>query len=70
MAKEQLFELARRTFDAPEFRGIECIEVEACSVINRVPGAHLPFDWTINRTAGACTPASIASPARRTPIWT
>src|SRR6187200_2513081 len=29
MAKEQLFELARRTFDTPEFRGIECIEVEA-----------------------------------------
>src|SRR5438067_13813622 len=26
---EQMFELARRTFDTPEFRGITCIEVEA-----------------------------------------
>ena len=55
---EQLFEVARRTFDTPEFRGIECIEVEARSVINRVPGGALPFDWTINPYRGcthACT---------------
>ena len=55
---EQLFEVARRTFDTPEFRGIECIEVEAKSVINRVPGGALPFDWTINPYRGcthACT---------------
>jgi DNA repair photolyase len=55
---EQLFEVARRTFDTPEFRGIECIEVEAKSVINRVPGGGLPFDWTINPYRGcshACT---------------
>lgn len=55
---EQLFEIARRTFDTPEFRGIECIEVEAKSVINRVPGGGLPFDWTINPYRGcshACT---------------
>jgi len=51
---EQLFEIARRTFDTPEFRGIECIEVEAKSVINRVPGNFLPFDWTINPYRG-CT---------------
>jgi DNA repair photolyase len=49
---EQLFEIARRTFDTPEFRGIECIEVEAKSVINRVPGGGLPFDWTINPYRG------------------
>jgi DNA repair photolyase len=65
MAKEQLFELARRTFDAPEFRGIECIEVEACSVINRVPGAHLPFDWTINPYRG-CMHACVYCFARPT----
>lgn len=55
---EQLFEIARRTFDTPEFRGIECIEVEAKSIINRVPGGGLPFDWTINPYRGcshACT---------------
>jgi DNA repair photolyase len=58
MAPDTLFEVARRTFDTPEFRGIECIEVEAKSVINRVPGGALPFDWTINPYRGcthACT---------------
>src|SRR5262245_29034424 len=51
---EQLFEIARRTFDTPEFRGIECIEVEAKSVINRVPGNFLTLAWTINPDGG-CT---------------
>ena len=58
MPTDTLFEVARRTFDTPEFRGIECIEVEAKSVINRVPGGALPFDWTINPYRGcthACT---------------
>jgi DNA repair photolyase len=55
---EQLFEIARRTLDTPEFRGIEFIEVEARSIINRVPGAGVPFDWSINPYRGcthACT---------------
>jgi DNA repair photolyase len=65
MAKEQLFELARRTFDTPEFRGIECIEIEARSVINRVPGTHLPFDWTINPYRG-CMHACVYCFARPT----
>ncbi len=58
MPADALFEVARRTFDTPEFRGIECIEVEAKSVINRVPSGGLPFDWTINPYRGcthACT---------------
>jgi len=58
MPTETLFEVARHNFDTPEFRGIECIEVEAKSVINRVPGGALPFDWTINPYRGcthACT---------------
>src|SRR5919201_2436515 len=58
MEREQLFEIARRTFDTPEFRGIEFIEVEAKPVINRVPGAGVPFDWSINPYRGcthACT---------------
>jgi DNA repair photolyase len=56
--REQLFELRRRTFDTPEFRGIEFIEVEAKSVINHVPGNFLPFNWTINPYRGcshSCT---------------
>jgi DNA repair photolyase len=58
MASDQLFEIARRTFDTPEFRGMEFIEVEAKTIINKVPGGSLPFDWTINPYRGcshACT---------------
>jgi DNA repair photolyase len=58
MNDERLFELRRRTFDTPEFRGIEFIEVEAKSIINHVPGNYLPFNWTINPYRGcshACT---------------
>ncbi|MFL5798975.1 MAG: radical SAM protein [Actinomycetota bacterium] len=56
LEREPLFEVARRTFDTPEFRGIEFIETEAKSVINRVPGNFLPFNWTINPYRG-CTRA-------------
>ena len=49
---DQLFEIGRKTFDTPEFRGITFIESEAKSVINRVPGGALPFDWTINPYRG------------------
>ncbi len=52
MEREQLFEVARRTFDTPEFRGIEVIEVEAKTVINHVPGNFLPFKYTINPYRG------------------
>jgi len=55
---EQLFEVARRTFDTPEFRGIEFIEVEAKTVLNHVPGGAMPFSWTLNPYRGcthACT---------------
>jgi DNA repair photolyase len=55
---DQLFEIDRKTFDTPEFRGITFIESEAKSIINRVPGGALPFDWTINPYRGcshACT---------------
>ena len=58
MKSEQLFELRRRTFDTPHFRGIEFIEVEAKSIVNHVPGTYLPFNWTINPYRGcshACT---------------
>jgi len=49
---DQLFEIGRKTFDMPEFRGITFIESEAKSIINRVPGGALPFDWTINPYRG------------------
>ena len=55
---DQLFEVARRTFDAPEFRGITFIEAEAKTIINHVPGNAMPFSWTINPYRGcshACT---------------
>ncbi|MGH2636684.1 MAG: radical SAM protein [Actinomycetota bacterium] len=55
---EQLFEIARRRFDTPEFRGIEFIEAECKTIINRVPGDFLPFKWSINPYRGcshACT---------------
>jgi DNA repair photolyase len=58
VAGEKLFELRRRTFNTPHFRGIEFIEVEAKSIVNRVPGNYLPFNWTINPYRGcshACT---------------
>jgi DNA repair photolyase len=62
---EQLFEIARRTFDTPEFRGIEFIEVEAKSIINRVAGAGVPFDWSINPYRG-CSHACVYCFARPT----
>ncbi len=55
---DQLFEIARRTFDTPEFRGIEFIEAECKTIINRVPGNFLPFRWSINPYRGcshSCT---------------
>ena len=65
MASDKLFELRRRTFDTPHFRGIEFIEVEAKSIINKVPGNYLPFSWTINPYRG-CSHACSYCFARRT----
>jgi DNA repair photolyase len=48
-----------RTFDTPGFRGMTFYEVQARSVVNRVPGSsRMPFRWTINPYRGcqhACT---------------
>jgi len=62
---EQLFEIARRQFDTPEFRGITFIESEAKSIINKVPGNFLPFNWTINPYRG-CSHACVYCFARPT----
>ena len=64
---ERLFELQRRTFDTPQFRGIEFIEVEAKSIINHVPGNYLPFSWTINPYRG-CSHACSYCEWGETPI--
>lgn len=52
MTDQQLFEIARRTFDTPEFRGIEFIEAECKTIINPVPGNFLPFKYSINPYRG------------------
>jgi DNA repair photolyase len=48
-----------RTFDTPGFAGMTFYEVQAKSIINRVPSAsRVPFEWTINPYRGcghACT---------------
>ncbi|HEX6400946.1 MAG TPA: radical SAM protein, partial [Actinomycetota bacterium] len=62
---EQLFEIARRTFDTPEFRGIEFIEAECKTIINQVPGNYLPFKYTINPYRG-CSHACLYCFARPT----
>jgi DNA repair photolyase len=42
-----------RTFDTPGFRGMTFYEVQAKSVVNRVPEAsRMPFRWTINPYRG------------------
>jgi DNA repair photolyase len=64
---EQLFELGRKTFNTPHFRGITFIEVEAKSIINHVPGDRLPFNYTINPYRG-CSHACSYCMAGDTPI--
>ncbi len=42
-----------RTFDTPGFRGMTFYEVQAKSIVNRVPDAsRVPFRWTINPYRG------------------
>jgi DNA repair photolyase len=42
-----------RTFDTPAFRGLTFYEVQAKSIINRVPEtSRVPFRWTINPYRG------------------
>src|SRR5918992_2224599 len=67
MPEDRLFELRRRTFDTPHFRGIEFIEAEAKSIINHVPGNYLPFNWTINPYRG-CSHACTYCLAGETPV--
>jgi len=57
-----------RTFDTPGFRGMTFYEVQAKSVVNRVPEAsRMPFRWTINPYRG-CQHACRYCVAGPTPI--
>ncbi|MBG6068075.1 Rv2578c family radical SAM protein [Micromonospora ureilytica] len=55
-----------RTFDTPEFAGMTFYEVQAKSILNRVPGqSRVPFEWTINPYRG-CSHACVYCFARNT----
>ena len=57
-----------RTFDTPGFRGMTFFEVQARSVVNRVPEAsRMPFRWTINPYRG-CQHACVYCLEGETPI--
>src|ERR1700724_3407609 len=57
-----------RTFDTPGFRGMTFFEVQAKSVVNRVPEAsRMPFRWTINPYRG-CQHACAYCASGETPI--
>ena len=54
-----------RTFDTPAFRGMTFFEVQARSIINRVPDAsRVPFRWTINPYRG-CSHSCLYCYARK-----
>ncbi len=57
-----------RTFDTPGFMGMTFYEIQAKSIINRVPGSsRVPFEWTINPYRG-CSHACSYCLAGETPI--
>ncbi|WP_406059762.1 intein-containing Rv2578c family radical SAM protein [Micromonospora sp. NBC_00860] len=57
-----------RTFDTPEFAGMTFYEVQAKSILNRVPGqSRVPFEWTINPYRG-CSHACVYCMGADTPI--
>jgi DNA repair photolyase len=54
-----------RTFDTPEFRGMTFYEVQARSIINKVPeSSYVPFRYTINPYRG-CSHACVFCFARK-----
>jgi DNA repair photolyase len=59
---------AIRTFDAPEAMNVRFYEVQAKSILNRVPKAsRMPFRWTINPFRG-CSHACLYCQGGDTPI--
>jgi DNA repair photolyase len=67
--QQELFSRAAvvtRTFDTPGFRGITFHEIQARSIISKVPEAsRMPFRWTINPYRG-CSHACVYCFARNT----
>ena len=58
-----------RTFDTPGFRGMTFFEVQAKSVVNRVPEAsRMPFRWTINPYRGCQHACVYCTSEGETPI--
>src|SRR5215469_4585511 len=59
-----------RTFDTPGFRGMTFYEVQAKSIVSRVPeSSQMPFRWTINPYRG-CQHACSYCLSPETPILT
>ena len=57
-----------RTFDTPGFRGMTFYEVQAKSIVNRVPeSSRMAFTWTINPYRG-CQHACVYCMSGETPI--
>src|SRR5215472_19145632 len=57
-----------RTFDTPGFRGMTFYEVQAKSIVSRVPeSSHVPFRWTINPYRG-CQHACSYCQGGETPV--
>ena len=57
-----------RTFDTPGFAGMRFYEIQAKSIISRVPSAsRMPFEWTINPYRG-CSHACVYCQSGDTPI--
>jgi DNA repair photolyase len=57
-----------RTFDTPGFRGMTFYEIQAKSIVNRVPASsNMPFTWTINPYRG-CQHACAYCLSGETPI--
>jgi DNA repair photolyase len=57
-----------RTFDSPGFAGMTFFEIQAKSIISRVPAAsRMPFEWTINPYRG-CSHACVYCQVGETPI--
>ncbi len=57
-----------RTFDSPGFAGMTFYEIQAKSIISRVPAAsQVPFEWTINPYRG-CSHACVYCQVGDTPI--
>src|SRR5215467_5922832 len=57
-----------RTFDTPGFRGMTFYEVQAKSIVSRVPdSSRMPFRWTINPYRGCQHPSRYCL-AGQTPI--